>query len=517
MKISNFGGLNHQTKTKKTFNVGGFKGVDFTSPTFDVDQSHAIDMVNFYRKDNVLEKRSGYNHIATLNGLNIHNIWLFNGKFIINASGSLYVYNKELSSCEKSYTGIVKDQYLNAFYKNKKLWILGGIKFLVVESDFSLKNVEDIAEIPTTTIGIVPNNLGNIGDTNRASYDAFNNLTHFHKNELTSGIPGDGSKINLSEILTYDLDMPLNLKSDLDIDKTTIEITFNSENLSAASEGLNEIKLLPVKATPLLDDEVVYRDQELDNTFAGSDSFWFKDTENGKFLWIVLGKSIARIDPRFLILSMSQIAVNNNLDKDNTPYTDFSILDLMEEGKVKLTERDGTGQHTLKLTLDSITFDRNQGFYTYKERLYKVKYGALVSNIFREYVYRKTNPGSAFAPVLNTFKYKAGTTQTGGFIPITVTWEQFNLLQKPSLSIEKCKINYLSDDKNSRGILFEWSQDYEIIERTAVSVGQTFTLNYQAPTNHECFIVDGLLYDVVPKQGSSDTENNVFVFVRRVK
>lgn len=226
-KISHFTSLRTSTSSRKTYNIGGFRGVDYSSPTFEVNENRAIDILNFVRKDNVLEKREGLNHLKNISDKSIRNIWLFNGKFVVNAGGDILITDTEFSTTIKSYLGKTLDRYINAFYKNKKLWILGGLKFLVLDKDFNISNVEDIAEVPTTTIGILPNNLDNIIDSNRENLDKYNNLTYFHINELTSGI-GDNDIVDLKKELHYELDNVVSIKDKgQDIPKISLNISYD--------------------------------------------------------------------------------------------------------------------------------------------------------------------------------------------------------------------------------------------------------------------------------------------------
>lgn len=189
MKRTHFQGLTYQTKKASTLNIGTFNGVDYTTPTFSVANNRAIDMLNFIREDSVLEKRKGFNHIKALGEEPIYNMWAFNDYLVVNQNGTLKILDKGDLSVIKTFESVVKQQKVSAFNRNNKLRILGGAKFIVLDSSLSLHYVEDIAEIPTTTRGIAPSNLEVVTDSNRETYDAMNNLTSLHINELTSGFP----------------------------------------------------------------------------------------------------------------------------------------------------------------------------------------------------------------------------------------------------------------------------------------------------------------------------------------
>lgn len=188
MKVSNFQPIRHGAKTRKEFNIGNFKGVDLTSPTFDVASNRAIQCQNFLRSGDILEKRKGLNHLKDFDD-DLLNIWLFKNYLIFHVGNDIVITNKNYETLE-TYSNIVKDVKISSIVKNDKLYIFGGIFLYILteeEGSFTLTQASDLAYVPTTTTGIGASNLSINYDTNRQSYDKRNLLTHYHKNELTTG------------------------------------------------------------------------------------------------------------------------------------------------------------------------------------------------------------------------------------------------------------------------------------------------------------------------------------------
>ena len=508
MKRTNFSGLNSQQKQKKTLNLNGFKGVDYTSPTFEVDQNRAIDILNFIRKENVLEKRDGYNHIAALEGLNIHNVWLFNNKYVVNASGSIFIYSKSFESKEKSFSNIVKDQFLNAFYRNKKLWILGGIKFLVIDSDFNIQNVEDIAEIPTTTIGIAPNNLANVSDTNRESYDSFNNLTYFHVNELSSGIT-ENNILDISTVLKYTLDSVFKLKNDVDISKMKVEISYNNALETIGSLKAKKISLYPALSFGEFETNQIVMSPHINGKNCVSllgDSI---------YLWAEFNADQPLIERDFLFVGIAEGSTNKNakvedLVFEEKPVSDFYYNYSDSSRIIVMQKKSDTGKYTLAIKQPGFTFAQTDPDFTYKEKFIRIRYGTLVSDVIRFY---KLKPKTL---TLATFDFSYTAPGTNGKATINVKWNEFNALNNPKLTIKKYRIKYPDDsNKDPNGIPYQWDQNYILDNAQEVQIGQNFTLEW-IPAYHECFAYDGVIYDANP-ESVNITGSIVNVIKRREK
>lgn len=247
---SNFKSLTAYKLTRKTYNIGGFKGVDTTSSTFEVDKQHALNEVNFIRYSQVLEKRKSFQEEMQFEDkLPISNVWEWASYFVLHRGTKLTIVSKDLRSVYKEFSNIFKDEKaVSGFVRNKKLWILSGTYFYYLDESLNLVKVEDEAEVPTTTIGIVPNNLVTATDNNRKTFDGMNNLTYFHKNEFYTGIPTEFVEqkpvIDPTQELIYSLDLPFSLRDENDLSKTEVLLD------AYVDRGTDET----IKITPLFDE-----------------------------------------------------------------------------------------------------------------------------------------------------------------------------------------------------------------------------------------------------------------------
>lgn len=247
---SNFKSLTAYKLTRKTYNIGGFKGVDTTSSTFEVDKQHALNEVNFIRYSQVLEKRKSFQEEMQFEDkLPISNVWEWASYFVLHRGTKLTIVSKDLRSVYKEFPNIFKDEKaVSGFVRNKKLWILSGTYFYYLDESLNLVKVEDEAEVPTTTIGIVPNNLVTATDNNRKTFDGMNNLTYFHKNEFYTGIPTEFVEqkpvIDPTQELIYSLDLPFSLRDENDLNKTEVLLD------AYVDRGTDET----IKITPLFDE-----------------------------------------------------------------------------------------------------------------------------------------------------------------------------------------------------------------------------------------------------------------------
>lgn len=500
-KQSNFSGLRYSSLTRKTLNVGGFSGVDYATPTFEVANNRAIDILNFVKKDNVLEKRSGYNHLRHLSEKKINNVWEYNGKFVVNSGGDLLVVSQDFQTIEETFTNQVLDQSVSAFYRNKKLWILGGKKFLVLDQSFFLSNVEDLAEIPTTTIGIVPSNLSNISDTNRESYNAFNNLTYFHTNEFTTGISSheDGG-VDIGKRLEITLDAPFELKNDNDLDKISLEIQYNSDNSRIISEELKEIKLIPALGTGNVDTNVIALNVDREGENAHRWDVPYTGTFANPYFWIMFLSDSPIINSDFVKICVTGINRNSNLEEESANPKKYLISELHDSG---LNSKDQLGtnywtksdteKYTLYMKLPKMTYSRNAKAMDYAERLVQIEYGAIKSPMFR--VYSFNYPTTRFASFTITSN---GVANNDGNVTINVKWNEYSVSVNPP-TVKKYEIVYLNNaHKNRYGVPYEWDQNYTLtpLGNATFSAG-TFTLTWN-PARKEVFAYDNIVYETYP-------------------
>lgn len=181
---------------EKRLKVNQFKGVDYTTSPLDMSDNRSIDMLNYVRKNNVLEKRNGINGILNFENP-IYDLWRFLDCLIIHTGSDIYVYKLETFEFLNSFKDCVLARKIMAFVSGERLYILGGINYLVLQkkknkisiidqdSEFELLKASDIAYIPTSTIGINQENYEGI--TSRTTLDDQNLLVDRVVNELIGG------------------------------------------------------------------------------------------------------------------------------------------------------------------------------------------------------------------------------------------------------------------------------------------------------------------------------------------
>lgn len=178
---------------EKVLKVSHFGGVDYTTSTLKMANNRAIDSLNYIRKSYVLEKRNGLNDELQIDGV-IYDLWHFLDYLVIHWNGNVSVYNYSNLSLIKTFQNQVRsDTKIMAFESGEKLYILGGIKYLVLyrkkimfgSDNILLEEASKLAYIPTTTIGINQDNYE--GETSRSTLDDQNLLVDKVINELIGG------------------------------------------------------------------------------------------------------------------------------------------------------------------------------------------------------------------------------------------------------------------------------------------------------------------------------------------
>ena len=260
---------------KKTLTINKFMGVDYGLAQLQVADYHAVDLQNIIFKDRVNQKRHGWQQLAKMsnttyyvekedgtyeqrnNTYNFNGIWSFVGEdnqiYVVAHIGKLLYKitgigknmnflncNIELIATSKVYNGVIinvakelEDYKSQAFYGNKRLYILGGNKYYVLRglnSNLTLKEVEDDENtyIPVTTIGIVAANSLSSGESSlghATSLDDVNLMTQYRKNKLVTGMP-IASEVKKTRYNDYELDTCINPKKNTDINN--IKVTINS-------------------------------------------------------------------------------------------------------------------------------------------------------------------------------------------------------------------------------------------------------------------------------------------------
>lgn len=262
MKQSNFRPYNLNQSNRKTISIDKFLGVDLTSPIFSISNGRAIDLMDCIYKDEKIQSRNGITqilevkpykyikrdfngivdkeHIVQTNETNINSIWAFvgedNQQHIIAHIGKLLYEIKQLENDEEitatpistlpisgmGYKSCFEFENFKsmAFVSGKKLWFLGGNKYMVISFKNSVLNIvpvedSDLVPIPTTTILIT---YQDAISNSRAGLDKVNLLTKWRKNMLLSGI-GKLKDSQTTKYYDYTLDAPLISKNEDELKK----------------------------------------------------------------------------------------------------------------------------------------------------------------------------------------------------------------------------------------------------------------------------------------------------------
>lgn len=256
-------------RKRYTFSVSTFYGVDYSKPALQVDDSRAIDILNFLWKDGVNQKRDPWEQMAQVplfsyyyldaddkyeqatNTNEIFNIWSFKAEdgarhIIAHVGKCLYeVLNigsnqsfknvtfqplyQIVSSNNETIKATVelKPKKVMAFISGNRLWVLGGTKFYCIRftsatltdtwakylynDNAYIAPVEDFAFVPATTIAIVETDSE--VTTGDVTLDAVNLLTPKRINRLLTGTVGD-TVVRTTRFHEFTLDS--DIKGDLD-------------------------------------------------------------------------------------------------------------------------------------------------------------------------------------------------------------------------------------------------------------------------------------------------------------
>ena len=272
--------------TRKTLNVSKFGGVDLSSQRFNVAEKRAIDAENFIVKDDVIQVRQGFEElysvspfyfierdfttgekveaVVTQNPVNFNGIWSFeaedgNRHVIAHIGYLLYeihnfgrpnmsfeVLSNDTLTDTGSYGSTTKtarllykflNQRTNAFVGDKKLWFLGGNKYMVIRFKTGKNKIQPVEDnelvfIPLTTSGIT---YADAKVTFRYGLDYPNMMTMFRRNGLATGVGKSDEVLVQTPYYEFTLDAPLLTKDD----------SFSDDVPSiAARQAFSKIKLV---------------------------------------------------------------------------------------------------------------------------------------------------------------------------------------------------------------------------------------------------------------------------------
>ena len=182
--------VNIARKQRHTLTLENFKGVDLSSSPLRVATSRASYMRNLWSENGANHKRPGWRELFRLDG-KINGVFPFEEGsaevLLVHAGTKLYrvIQMQGVWGQAKLREGL-ENTSSQCFYRDGRAYIIGCGAYLVYGSfdgEYVLKDVSEIAYVPTTTVSIGA--VGS-GDTQRASLDGVNLLTAWRKNRLDS-------------------------------------------------------------------------------------------------------------------------------------------------------------------------------------------------------------------------------------------------------------------------------------------------------------------------------------------
>ena len=283
MKISAFRHYDLSKSKRHQLEVKSFGGVDYSTQKFLIGNGHAIDIKNYVYRDGIVQKRHGTEQLLEIRDFhyvpadfevptqalvnevrsNEHNktfngIWKFeaeDGQEHIVAHIGKLMY--EIKNIDNKYieaeplvinntpitigldTGYLayefEDYKSSAFVGGKKLWFLGGNKYMclrfqtngynTIMSFFAVEDSEH-TPIPTTTVSIT---YKNSVVSKRMGLDNVNLLTEWRKNKLITGTTKNEDEKTKTVFFEYTLDAPLIVKNQADTADILITIEEQGE------------------------------------------------------------------------------------------------------------------------------------------------------------------------------------------------------------------------------------------------------------------------------------------------
>ena len=183
-----------QSPTTYNYIFTDFLGVDYNDP-FDMDVRHSPKMNNMILENGYLKKRFGLKIKMKIDNAPIHGIWNydvpgdteFNEIFLIHCGTKLYETDKNFTTKALLMSDLADVDSWGMFLGDK-LVILDGKRAIVYgkyNNVYTAQYMDQVAYIPTTTIGLSPNGL------NGTSYESVNSMTQYRINEFLS----DGASV----------------------------------------------------------------------------------------------------------------------------------------------------------------------------------------------------------------------------------------------------------------------------------------------------------------------------------
>lgn len=192
------------------YEIGAFKGVDFTTSPIEVDAQRSPNAINMINNDGYIEKRNGYQVMNQI-GDSINGVWNIDTNtgdmFLVHSGTALYECSSDFKEKVMLFNGMSNNRSVGLYFK-EYLMIFDGTRAVVFSkfdgTNYEVKFLDEIGYIPTISVGRDNEGSGNdYEDRNIMSPYAINT---FYAKKIENGFDEEGkptyidqSKFILSE------------------------------------------------------------------------------------------------------------------------------------------------------------------------------------------------------------------------------------------------------------------------------------------------------------------------------
>lgn len=245
--------------------INNFNGVDLSSPTFQINGSRAASSINFLKKDDINQKREGFENVLTLETATanqIKGVFSFTDStgvkrvvcvlnstiYLITGLGSgndyvdaSYTFTALNNSANTAVTFATSEKFVSGWVAGDRLYLLfPGTDYVVVYYNAdavdgarvvvdSLPNNKDLTYIPLTRFGSTAIGTG-IAYEAGIAYDDLNMLTQWKKNNFRTGVfanIANDNPFHTDEFFRYTLDSKISsLNNSADLSQIRLKIKY---------------------------------------------------------------------------------------------------------------------------------------------------------------------------------------------------------------------------------------------------------------------------------------------------
>lgn len=190
-------------KQMNFYEVGEFKGIDFTTSPIEVDAQRSPYAVNIVNNDGYMEKRNGY-HVLNKIGSCINGVWNIdttNGEmFLVHTNQSLYQVSSDFQTSVLMLTGMKNERSKGIYFKDYLL-IFDGNRTVVFSkfdgTNYEAKFLDQIGYVPTISVGRDSKGSGkDYEERNLMSPYAVNT---FYAEKIQNGYDSEGNPIYVDQ------------------------------------------------------------------------------------------------------------------------------------------------------------------------------------------------------------------------------------------------------------------------------------------------------------------------------